>query len=199
VNVDVTSSVGQHAGSRFLIEQLARRELRLSDMDVLFAGCGDAVEVNEFRSVGCRMTAIDIQLHEGLRSDSEVRFVECPIEQMPFGDGSFDVILCSHVLEHVARPRAALAEIHRVLRPGGCLYVGVPNRRRLVGYVGSRETSLATKVRWNVAATGKSISASATHERIRRGSNRGATVLVISIAKAPKPRSVTEANSAETM
>lgn len=151
VNVDATSSVGQHAGSRFLIEELARRELRLSDMDVLFAGCGDAVEVNEFRSVGCRMTAIDVQLHEGLRSDSEVRFVECPVEQMPFGDGSFDVILCSHVLEHVARPRAALAEIHRVLRPGGCLHVGVPNRRRLVGYVGSRETSLATKVRWNVA------------------------------------------------
>src|SRR5690349_25169445 len=94
VNVDVTSSVGQHAGSRFLIEQLARRELRLSDMDVLFAGCGDAVEVNEFRSVGCRMTAIDIQLHEGLRSDSEVRFVECPIEQMRFGDGKIGRASC---------------------------------------------------------------------------------------------------------
>ena len=145
------SSAGQHAGSRFFIEQLARRGLRLSDMDVLFAGCGDAVEVNEFRSVGCRLTAIDIQLREGLRSDSEVRFVECPVEQMPFSDGSFDVALCYHLLEHVARPRAALAEIHRVLRPGGCLYLGVPNRRRLVGYVGSRETSLATKVRWNVA------------------------------------------------
>ena len=147
----MTSSVGQHPGSRFLIEQFAQRGLRLSDMDVLFAGCGAAEEVNVFRSVGCRLTAIDIELREGLRSDSEVRFVECPVERMPFGDGSFDVIYSYHLLEHVARPREALAEIHRVLRPGGCLYLGVPNRSRLVGYVGSRETSLATKVRWNVA------------------------------------------------
>lgn len=45
---------------------------------------------------------------------------------LPFPDGAFDKIVCSEVLEHIPDYRAALAEIHRVLRPGGLLAVSVP-------------------------------------------------------------------------
>jgi SAM-dependent methyltransferase len=38
---------------------------------------------------------------------------------LPFSDGSFDWVICNHVLEHVADDRTALQEIRRVLRPGG--------------------------------------------------------------------------------
>jgi SAM-dependent methyltransferase len=41
--------------------------------------------------------------------------------------GHFDVVLVWHVLEHLREPDAALAEMHRVLRPGGRLVVAVPN------------------------------------------------------------------------
>ena len=41
-------------------------------------------------------------------------------EKLPFADGTFDVVVATLVLCSVADPRAALAEIHRVLRPGGC-------------------------------------------------------------------------------
>lgn len=41
-------------------------------------------------------------------------------------DGSFDAIWCSHVLEHVPDDRAAMAELHRVLAPGGWAVIGVP-------------------------------------------------------------------------
>jgi SAM-dependent methyltransferase len=48
------------------------------------------------------------------------------IAAVPYADDTFDVILCSHVLEHVADDRRALRELHRVLRPGGSAIVLVP-------------------------------------------------------------------------
>ena len=47
---------------------------------------------------------------------------------LPFHDNSLDYVVSSHVLEHVANPVAALAEWYRVLRPGGIIYLLVPNR-----------------------------------------------------------------------
>jgi hypothetical protein len=41
------------------------------------------------------------------------------VEALPFADDCFDLVLCSHVLEHVTDDRLALREFHRVLRPGG--------------------------------------------------------------------------------
>lgn len=38
---------------------------------------------------------------------------------LPFDSNDFDIVICSHVLEHVPNDRAALAEICRVLKPGG--------------------------------------------------------------------------------
>lgn len=48
------------------------------------------------------------------------------IEAMPFADGSFGTVLCTEVLEHVPDPAGALAEIRRVLQPGGVLIGTVP-------------------------------------------------------------------------
>lgn len=48
---------------------------------------------------------------------------------LPFLDNSLDYVASSHVLEHVANPIAALAEWYRVLRPGGIIYLVVPDRR----------------------------------------------------------------------
>jgi len=58
--------------------------------------------------------------------DPEGVDVQLDITAMPFEDGAFDAILCSHVLEHVPEDRSAMAELHRVLRPGGWALVLVP-------------------------------------------------------------------------
>lgn len=52
--------------------------------------------------------------------------VRLDITRIPFADDSFDVILCSHVLEHVPDDGAAMAELFRVLRPGGWALLQVP-------------------------------------------------------------------------
>jgi SAM-dependent methyltransferase len=55
-------------------------------------------------------------------------------EQIPLRDESVDAVICSAVLEHVKRPWLAAAEIRRVLKPGGALYVAVPFLQPLHGY-----------------------------------------------------------------
>ena len=46
--------------------------------------------------------------------------------RLPFPDDTFDRIICSEVLEHIPDDDAALAELHRVLKPGGMLAATVP-------------------------------------------------------------------------
>lgn len=48
----------------------------------------------------------------------------------PLADGSCDFVICSHVIEHLAEPIGFLADIHRVLRPGGVVLLLIPDRRR---------------------------------------------------------------------
>jgi len=54
-----------------------------------------------------------------------------PIEEWHFGAGTFDVVILSAILEHLYNPDATMAAVSRVLRPGGALYLEVPNERGL--------------------------------------------------------------------
>jgi len=66
---------------------------------------------------------------------------------IPFGDASFDTILCTEVLEHAAAPEALIAEIERVLKPGGTLLATVPFSARVhyAPYDFNRFTKFALK------------------------------------------------------
>lgn len=50
-------------------------------------------------------------------------------EHLPYPDGSFDLITCLDVLEHVASTDEVLREVRRVLKPGGIVLTTIPNRR----------------------------------------------------------------------
>lgn len=52
---------------------------------------------------------------------------------LPFGNATFDAVICSELLEHVFEPQEVPAEIHRVLKPGGTLLVCVPFMNRIHG------------------------------------------------------------------
>lgn len=59
---------------------------------------------------GLRYLSADLAQPASLRLD---------LTLLPFQDGSFDALVCNHVLEHVGDDRAAMRELRRVLRPGG--------------------------------------------------------------------------------
>jgi SAM-dependent methyltransferase len=89
---------------------------------VLDLGCGPGGSRAVFRAAhpGVRWTGLDVP---GSPSpppeDPDIRLYDG--ERIPFGDASFDVVFCKQVLEHVADPRRVLAEVARVLVPGGHL------------------------------------------------------------------------------
>jgi SAM-dependent methyltransferase len=58
--------------------------------------------------------------------DSPAARERIDVTAIPYPDDSFDVIYCSHVLEHVPEDRKAMAELCRVLRPGGWAVLQVP-------------------------------------------------------------------------
>jgi len=77
---------------------------------------------------GTRLTGID--LSPGMLAVAERRAVELGLDAslrtadaqaLPFGDGSFDTVVCTISLCNIPDDRAAIAQMHRVLRPGGRL------------------------------------------------------------------------------
>lgn len=68
-----------------------------------------------------RSTTLDF--YEGCNPDVQHDLNDVPY---PLPDNQFDLIVCLHVLEHVPHLVAATTELHRVLKPGGLLFVEVP-------------------------------------------------------------------------
>jgi SAM-dependent methyltransferase len=58
---------------------------------------------------------------------AEGNYVAASASRMPFRDAAFDVVISNHSLEHIADLDGALAEVGRVTRPRGSLYVAVPD------------------------------------------------------------------------
>jgi len=56
----------------------------------------------------------------------QLAMVKMDVTDIPYEDNSFDIIICNHVLEHVPDDRKAMAELYRVLKPGGWAILQVP-------------------------------------------------------------------------
>jgi cyclopropane fatty-acyl-phospholipid synthase-like methyltransferase len=70
--------------------------------------------------------------------DVSIELIADPVA-LPFEDRTFDAVLSLGVLEHVGQPAASLDELHRVLKPGGTLYVyKLPNRWSWLEWVARR-------------------------------------------------------------
>jgi SAM-dependent methyltransferase len=113
-----------------------RKGERLLDL-----GCGGGRHAFQAVRLGARVVALDAQSDEvaevrntiGAMMDAgevppeeEAGAVQGDALRLPFSDSSFDRVIAAEVLEHIPDDTVAMAELSRVLRPGGTLAVTVP-------------------------------------------------------------------------
>jgi SAM-dependent methyltransferase len=139
----------------------------LTGRTVLDIGCSTGFITDELHRAGADVTGLDID-EPGLerarqRFGGSVRFVAADGEHLP----SVDAVVFNQIYEHVVDPDAVMAEIRRVLRPDGVVYLGLGNRLTVVephhGLPFLSWLPAAAADRY-VAATGR---AARYHERFR--------------------------------
>ena len=98
---------------------------RLRAARVLDLGCGAGDSVDLFRSVDPQVSWVGADIEDSAevagRTRTDAEFVSFDGRRLPFEDSSFELVYCKQVLEHVEHPRELIAEVARVLRPGGHL------------------------------------------------------------------------------
>jgi SAM-dependent methyltransferase len=107
-------------------------------MRLLDAGCGSGRHLcAAFRMPGVTVVGVDLKWEDLCKVKGSLSMMageqagrwlasRADVTTLPFADGSFDVVVCSEVLEHIPDNRSAIAELLRVLKPGGDLAVTVP-------------------------------------------------------------------------
>ncbi len=123
---------------------------------ILVAGSGSGFEAELLFKEYQRFTlGVDLNIHMD-RSDlidtqSDLFLSKQDLSNLGLRAKAFSLIYCYHVLEHVQDHLQTLAELERVLEPGGLLFIGFPNKKRWFAYVGtSQQASLFEKVKWNL-------------------------------------------------
>jgi len=106
-----------------------------STLHVLDVGCGGGYTCEFLAQRGAKVWGIDqsaacieaAQAH-AMREFLGISYHHGVGERLPFGDRTFDLVLCVDVLEHVDSPSQTLVEISRVLKPGGLFCFDTINR-----------------------------------------------------------------------
>jgi len=103
---------------------------------MLEVGCGIGTDALQFARAGARVTGVDASQKslEMARQRFELNglqaeFLQADAERLPFENGTFDFVYSHGVLHHTPAPERAVAEILRVLRPGGSALVMLYHRR----------------------------------------------------------------------
>jgi SAM-dependent methyltransferase len=97
---------------------------------LLDVGCGNAelLRLINARFPGRKLAGADLSavvVEQNAKALPDMRFFVADIENKPL-DGTFDVVLCTEVLEHLDRPRDAMKHLANAVKPGGHLIVTTP-------------------------------------------------------------------------
>jgi ubiquinone/menaquinone biosynthesis C-methylase UbiE len=118
-----------HGDTDLSDRSMARLLDEVGDGDVLEVGCGRGALAGRLaRSPKRAVTAVDLVIDPDLHGrHPAVTFDEANIEALPFPDGAFPTVVCTHTLEHVQHLPRALAELRRVCSDR--LLIVVPRQR----------------------------------------------------------------------
>lgn len=110
-------------------EYFPSKEARIMDVG---SGFGDLLLV--LKEIGYKnlFTADAENNAEAIFETNGINFTkfDATKDKFPFPEGFFDVVICSHILEHLPNPFNLLEEVHRILRVGGLLFVMVPDWKK---------------------------------------------------------------------
>lgn len=96
--------------------------------DLLDFGCGWGSILREASRVGWRAVGVEVDERKvEFCREQGMEAVYGDLLERPFAANTFDAAIAEQVFEHLYSPVEYMTELHRILRPGGVLYVGVPN------------------------------------------------------------------------
>lgn len=140
-----------HAGVQHFLQKMKASELDREGARGLVVGFGEGHEADYLQNhTRARIYGIDIRSRIPANQNPSFSPILASAMDLPFKESSFDFVFYHHVIEHVPSPIATLVEISRLLVPGGALYIGTPNRHRIIGYTGAYRISLGRKIRNNL-------------------------------------------------
>jgi ubiquinone/menaquinone biosynthesis C-methylase UbiE len=93
---------------------------------VLDVGCGQGVALEVFRDAGLDPLGVTLGPDVEVCREKGFDVREMDFSFLDFPDASFDLVWCRHAIEHSVFPFFTLSELHRILKPGGVLYLEVP-------------------------------------------------------------------------
>ena len=102
-------------------------------LNVLDVGCGTGRMVENLKKFGAKVTGLDVSekmLAIAKKHFSTTEFVLGDIEELPFEDESFDMVVATFVIVHLGTLQRAFDEVYRVLKPGGVFLVSNVNQRK---------------------------------------------------------------------
>lgn len=140
--------LGQMTGDRCdyiqrCLEQTLGKDI-LQDLTILEVGCGGGLICEELAQRGAHMVGVDpssaaLQAARAHAEESglaeRITYEQGYAEKLPYTDGQFRAVVCLDVLEHVQNLPATIAEVARVLAPGGVFIFDTINRTFLARLV----------------------------------------------------------------
>ena len=123
----------EHRVNKALRQISAAREFSQGER-LLDIGCSLGYALEAGRRLGLEPIGLDLsQTARNACLEQGFEAVDGRMDELPFEDARFDLILMKHVLEHTPEPAAALREIRRVCAAEACLIIAVPNLHYIKG------------------------------------------------------------------
>ena len=125
---------------RYVEKMRAKTIVKLANVSkhdsVIDVGCGEGYILSLLpkakKSIGLDISKVALnRAKKFLQNRKDIELLLGDGQNIRFEDDSFDVVICSEMLEHIPNPHAVIKELHRILKPNGNLVVSIPDESRI--------------------------------------------------------------------